>query len=358
MRRGVALKSAKQKIETASEAKRFLLIGDAMEAFADIAGATELDMHRCESIVDAVNIAAHEKFDSILIVMSSFNGTIESSLANIRKASPVSKIFLLAKMYEEPVAREMVRSSGISSALADDYFICPVLMDELSGVTDNNVGLPATINVPGSDYKDARIRELELLATQDDLTGLKNRRYMREFLAQIIRRSKGGNLCVTLLVFDIDNFKHYNDAYGHAVGDNVLRQAGAMMNRCCRSHDVVGRIGGDEFAVVFWDRPTDTDLKTSQETDKEQTERRLRSNVDHPSEAVIIAERFRNEISSTQHSFLGPAGKGELTISGGLAAFPKNGETVEELFEQADKAMLEAKKSGKNRVYLVGEPKH
>ena len=61
-------------------------------------------------------------------------------------------------------------------------------------------------------------------------------------------------------------------------------------------------------------------------------------------------------ISSMESGFIGPKGKGLLTISGGLAAFPVDGGTVEELFEQADKALLEAKRSGKNRVYLVGQP--
>ncbi len=68
-----------------------------------------------------------------------------------------------------------------------------------------------------------------------------------------------------------------------------------------------------------------------------------------------MAERFRKEISSAELSFLGPKGKGVLTISGGLASYPKDGSTVDELFSQADKALREAKKSGKNRIYLVGK---
>jgi GGDEF domain-containing protein len=153
---------------------------------------------------------------------------------------------------------------------------------------------------------------------------------------------------VTLLIFDIDNFKHYNDVYGHTAGDEVLKQAAVLMRRCCRGHDVVGRIGGDEFAVVFWDDPQRGPLK-------EEAERRS-AMADHPGEAIFIAKRFRKGLGKAELHLLGPEGKGVLTISGGLASFPYDGSTTDELFEQADKALLEAKRSGKNKIYLVGSP--
>ncbi len=120
------------------------------------------------------------------------------------------------------------------------------------------------------------------------------------------------------------------------------------MKRCCRSHDVVGRIGGDEFAVIFWDDPNKV------ESDGGEAERRLVA-ADHPKEAIFIANRFRGELKNTELSLLGPEGKGVLAISGGLASFPRDGSTIQELFEQADEALFEAKRSGKNRIYLVGE---
>ena len=336
-----------EQITDETAVKRFLLVGDAMEAFADIAGVHDINLKRCGNMLDAINIAAHGEFDCILIVLSSFGVRLESSLTTLRRISSPAKILLLAKMHEEPAARTLMLSAN-----ADDYFICPVHTTDLPGIRNNGSLTLKSADKIQNDYKDARIKELEKLAMQDDLTGLKNRRYIREFLTQIINRAKVDNLCVTLLVFDIDNFKHYNDTYGHATGDSVLKQAATMMRRCCRDHDVVGRIGGDEFAVVFWDRPSNSN-RSGKETE---TERRQTKNPNHPNEAFIIAERFRKEISSTEHSFLGPEGKGELTISGGLASFPRDGVTVEGLFEQADNAMLNAKNSGKNRVYLVGKP--
>jgi len=134
----------------------------------------------------------------------------------------------------------------------------------------------------------------------------------------------------------------------HFAGDEVLKQAAVLMKRCCRSHDVVGRIGGDEFAFIFWDDP-------HRKKKDSQRERRL-AQADHPKEAIFIANRFRRELNKAELHLLGPEAKGVLTISGGLAGFPRDGQTVQQLFSQADKALLEAKRSGKNRIYLVGKP--
>ena len=201
-----------------------------------------------------------------------------------------------------------------------------------------------------------RLKQLEKLATEDELTGLKNRRYIWEFSRQIIEHAGRENGRVTLLIFDIDNFKHYNDVYGHSAGDEVLKQAAVLMRRCCRGHDVVGRIGGDEFAVVFWDRQNTEDRIQKSEVGKQKTENRRQIPADHPKEAIFIAKRFRKELGKAELHLLGPEGKGVLAISGGLASFPRDGATIGELFDQADKVLLEAKRSGKNRIYLVGRP--
>lgn len=349
--------SFEQRIQEASTRSNTLLVGDVSKACSDIEQIGKTGGRRCQSMLDAISLATNDLFTTIYVVMAGFDDRLESALGTLRKVSPYSRIVLLARMHEEARARNMVRSLKDLSRPADDYLICPVDVATLIGKLEPPVPtepLPADV----SDllaFKDERIRQLEQLATQDDLTNLKNRRYVREFLRQILGRAKKETLQVTLLVFDIDNFKHYNDKYGHAIGDNVLRQTAIMMHRCCRNHDVTGRIGGDEFAFIFWDCPNsaEADLPVGK-TDAVESDRRTTA-ADHPKEAVFMAERFRKEISSAGLSFLGSEGKGVLTISGGLASFPKDGDTIEELFDKADKAMLEAKKSGKNQIYLVGQ---
>lgn len=346
-----------------------LILGDTEEAFWDCTELQECNIELCGNIEKGIEKASSNNYRIVYIVMSSFNGNLESTLYQIRRSSENTRLVLLSQMYEEPVARQMLKSFRRPENPADEYFICPVAARSLIRHTESEghnktaavpekkqqTAAPAEEKIRPADDKttllqDIRIRELEKLATEDDLTGLKNRRYVWEFLRQILVRAKAEDFNATLLVFDIDNFKHYNDAYGHAVGDNVLVQTATMMRRCRREHDIVARIGGDEFAVVFWDRPeTQADAKQTAEA-----ERRSKQHNKHPEEAIFIAERFRKEMNATDLCMLGTDGKGTLTISGGLASFPRDGMTADQLFEKADEAMMEAKRSGKNRIYLVG----
>ncbi len=340
------------------DTRKILLVGDVSKAFLEADTVTERHCEICPTISDAVSTAATNDFAAITVVMFGIPGRLSSALKALRNASD-ARIVLLAQMYEEPIAIQLLGSGYNGATLANDYLICPVRPD---GLYESVMGTGADADVTATTDPAAavdtttemRIRQLERLATEDDLTGLKNRRYIWEFSRQIIERAAEENGRVTLLVFDIDNFKHYNDLYGHIAGDEILKQAATLMKRCCRAHDVVGRIGGDEFAVVFWDDP-------QQETASPPTsgtERRSAS-ADHPRQAISIAKRLVRELEAAELSTsggLGPQGKGILTISGGLASFPRDGSTIQELFQQADKALLEAKRSGKNRIYLVGKP--
>jgi PleD family two-component response regulator len=327
---------------------RTLLVGDISQVFLDADAAARNHYEVCDNVSDAVDVASKDSFISIGVVMHGIS-RLESALQALREKYD-ARIILLAQMYEEPIAIRLVGSTFNGATLADDYLICPVEANGLNGSlipsqthTETGTILPATLDTT----IEKRIRALEKLATEDDLTGLKNRRYIWEFSRQIIERARATNEQVTLLVFDIDNFKHYNDVYGHLAGDEILKQAAVLMRRCCRKHDVVGRIGGDEFAVVFWDG--------GQAPSGPGTERRSAA-ADHPKEAIFIAKRFRKEFEKAELHLLGPEGKGTLTISGGLAGCPRGGSTVQKLFQQADEALLDAKRSGKNRIYLVGRP--
>jgi diguanylate cyclase (GGDEF)-like protein len=328
---------------------RILLIGGTDEVFAGRVAPEIPNIFHCADVQAGIEAARGGKFSTIAVAISLAGQKLNTILKYFRNTNPNSKIILLSQMSEELAALELVKAGDNGSRLADDYLICPVEPEDFcrlvifAGTGEKEQSQNGTL----VDIESRRrIRELERLATTDDLTGLKNRRYVWEFCTQIIEytRTRGGK--VTLLMFDIDYFKHYNDTYSHGAGDEILRQVAVLMRRCCRPQDVVGRIGGDEFVVIFWDVPE------GRSAQKEAERRSLQS--DHPKEVIIIAKRFRAELKKTQLSLLGSNCQGVLTISGGLASFPRDGSNAEELFAQADRALLDAKRSGKNRIYLVG----
>ena len=341
-------------ISSDADAWKILLVGDIGKAFLDSDAVKTLPCEVHASVLDAIDAAAKNNFVAIAVVMSGLSSKLSLALKALRENNCDAKIILLAQMYEEPVAMQLVGSASNGASVADDYLICPIRANRFyESIVPSRVHRVAGTTWPATvdARREARIKQLEKLATEDDLTGLKNRRYIWEFSRQIIEHAKKEDGRVTLLLFDIDNLKSYNDVYGHLAGDEILKQAAVLMRRCCRGRDVVSRIGGDEFAVVFWDDPQRKPVGP-------ETERRS-ALADHPKEAIFIAKRFQKELEKAELSAfggLGPEGKGVLTISGGLASFPRDGSTIQELFQQADRALLEAKRSGKNRIYLVGKP--
>lgn len=182
-----------------------------------------------------------------------------------------------------------------------------------------------------------RNEQLQRLAVTDELSSAYNRRYVMHYLKHLLLKARQQRFRVTVLLFDIDNFKHYNDMFGHAAGDQIIRDMVMLMRRTTRPHDLVGRLGGDEFVIVFWD-----------------AEQPRKANSQHPSGAAALAERFRCAVCDHQFAHLGPEMEGSLSISGGLATFPWDGDSVNELLARADEALLTAKGSGKNRIYLIG----
>jgi two-component system, cell cycle response regulator len=189
-----------------------------------------------------------------------------------------------------------------------------------------------------------RQSRLQKLAFTDDLTGLFNCRYFKHFLGRTLTEARKNRFPVTLFLFDIDNFKSYNDRFGHGVGDDILKQAANLMRRCVRDHDLVARIGGDEFAVVFWE-------KDGPRTARDAAGASSRP----PSEPHQILARFRKLLEAQDYPLLGSSGRGTLTISGGLAVFPYDAPDMHALIEAADKAlMMGAKRSGRNSIQIVG----
>lgn len=174
------------------------------------------------------------------------------------------------------------------------------------------------------------------LAEKDSLTKLYNRRVFSLTLSQLISRADrgGGNGQVALLYIDIDNFKYVNDHFGHAVGDMVLQSFAYKLHEITRGRDAVfdniagdenitsARLAGDEFSVIIYDYC------------KDDVPRR-------------VAERI---LMTCENGFSCAKGDFPITLSIGVATYPKDGETAEELVINADSAMYESKKSGKNTI--------
>jgi diguanylate cyclase (GGDEF)-like protein len=186
---------------------------------------------------------------------------------------------------------------------------------------------------------DASARQMEWhrLAMIDEVTQLPNRRYLIQALESLVRRASAERFPLTVVLFDLDGFKHFNDTYGHAAGDQILRETSQLIRRHCRQQDIVARYAGDEFVIVFWDPEGPRTVGSK-----------------HPTDCLGVLQRFKTALAAKQFGKLGPESKGRLTISGGLATYPWDAQSSLELIEQADQAMLQAKRAGKNRIYLVG----
>jgi diguanylate cyclase (GGDEF)-like protein len=175
--------------------------------------------------------------------------------------------------------------------------------------------------------------ELRRAALVDDLTGAWNRRYFERFLQAAIERAQGQRHTLSVLVIDIDNFKYFNDRFGHAAGDEILKETVRLLKSVIRSGDRVCRIGGDELAVVFYE-PSGP-----------------RESGSKPLESIEqITARFQKQIAEARFPKLGPQAPGKLTVSGGLATYPWDGRTVAELVAHADDLAMSTKRAGKNKI--------
>ena len=161
------------------------------------------------------------------------------------------------------------------------------------------------------------------LAATDGLTGLWNHRRLHEVLRDELRRAVRYQRTLSILMMDVDSFKTFNDTYGHPQGDQLLRTVARILRYSVRNVDYVGRYGGEEFLIVL------------PETSKD--------------DACRLAERIRAEIE--EHAYVIVEGKAiRRTISIGVASYPEDALSPDELMKRADEALYRAKRSGKNRV--------
>lgn len=168
-----------------------------------------------------------------------------------------------------------------------------------------------------------RWKALEHDSTHDVLTGLPNLRFFHEKVRQLKYRG----VPMAIVMMDVDHFKNYNDTHGHPAGDGVLRSIGRLMEESARPGDVIARYGGEEFILCF------TGVSTERQ-------------------AFELANALRERIED--HAFYGAEQQpgGRLTVSLG-AAISETEQPLDELIEQADRALYQSKKSGRNQVTVA-----
>ena len=169
-----------------------------------------------------------------------------------------------------------------------------------------------------------RAQELRRLSAIDRMTGLFNRGYFDERVAAEVSRARRSSQPISLVMLDVDHFKLFNDKYGHAAGDAGLRAIASLLRHTVRRSDIVARYGGEEFVLVLPD--------TSAEA------------------AVEKVEAIRSALEQTAIRLPREQGTGALTISAGVATFPADGVTSDELLDEADARLFKAKESGRNLV--------
>ncbi|MBI4824467.1 MAG: diguanylate cyclase [Nitrospirae bacterium] len=187
---------------------------------------------------------------------------------------------------------------------------------------DETLLLSLSIHTNLALEKIALHQEVVRLSNTDSLTGLYNRRAFDERLNMEVQRAQRFNRKVSLIMCDIDFFKAFNDTYGHPAGDKALKEVAGIITKNIRKIDFIARYGGEEFVAILMECPLETALK--------------------------VSERIRTAVE--RHVFQVEKKNVSLTISIGIATFPQDAENKEILVERADKALYQAKTTGRNKV--------
>ena len=161
--------------------------------------------------------------------------------------------------------------------------------------------------------------------TRDHLTGLFNRRYLEETLDRELRRALRKKFSLGIIMLDVDDFKHFNDTYGHAAGDEILRELGKLLKDHVRGEDIASRYGGDEFMVVL----TDASLEVTKKR------------------AELLCE-----YAHLFHIQFDGRNLEQITLSVGVAVYPDHGSNRETILRAADSALYRAKQEGRDQVIV------
>ena len=272
-------------------------------------------MHLSQSRFDVANIAEESFFQSHI---EGLNLPDMKALAGVPLTDPNGKRFGTLCI-ADPKAREWT-----DAELA--------LLSSFGQLVSNDICMRSAARYAVRDLVELEQEKCDLfeLATIDPLTKALNRRAFMRFGERELNRFKRDNTRLSALMLDIDHFKQVNDVHGHAVGDRVLTKMVSVAATVVRQEDLIGRLGGEEFAIVLVDSGADA--------------------------AAKVADRIRQAIK--QVKFPGDGGPFNVTVSIGVAEpfFVEN--SINEVLERADAALYQAKRSGRDRVVIAAENVH
>ncbi|MET0748382.1 MAG: PleD family two-component system response regulator [Rhizobium sp.] len=259
--------------------------------------------------------AAESPFE-LVIVNSNFDDYDPLRLCSQLRSLERTRFLPVLLITEQGADDMIVRALELG---VNDYIVRPVDQNELVA--------RCLTQIKRKRYND-RLREsvqqtIELAVT-DALTGLHNRRYLDNHLSVLFKRSVQRGRPLSVLITDIDRFKLVNDAYGHDAGDQVLKEFAARVRSTVRGADLACRFGGEEFVVVMPDTTAEI--------------------------AASVAERLRIAVESTPFILRGTGQALNITASFGISSRLSTVTAADELLKQADRALYEAKNSGRNRV--------
>ena len=309
------------------------IIGEAIRRA--LIGQPDIHFHFNPDPFEAVRVAEQVKPTVILqdLVMPGITGlALLAKYRNSPRLKDIPVIVLSTK--EDPTVKSEAFSLG-----ANDYLV--KLPDSIELVARIRYHSKAYLNQIQRDEAYRALREsqrqlveknleLERLTHVDGLTGLSNRRYLSEFIDIQWRRSRRKNEPLSILMIDVDDFKRYNDNYGHLAGDEVLKKvASVIQDSCRRPTDLAARFGGEEFVVVL--------------------------SPSSPGEMQLLGEKIRSEVERAAIPHSGSSVAAVVTVSvGGSSQIPTSDSSFESVIQAADELLYDAKRSGRNRVVLRG----
>jgi two-component system, cell cycle response regulator len=304
--------------EAAHTPGRVLLVEDIDQAARRVLGALD-GLHEVDVEADlhaALLKVAANPYDLLIVSLAMQTGDGLRLCSQVRSLERTRNLPIIMLVHPGDDARLL---RGLDMGV-NDYLTRPIDRHELVARVRTQIRRKRH-----ADHLRNQLDQSVEFAITDALTGLHNRWHMERHLAALAARAKLGRCPLSVLIADIDRFKLVNDTYGHAAGDNVLREFAARLRRHTRGVDLACRLGGEEFMIIM---PETTLSKAGQ-----------------------VGERLRDCIAA-EPFHVSPQTRKRLTASVGIATLERSDDSVEAVLQRADGALYAAKRDGRNRVVV------